>query len=40
MTLRVAALTTDTAHHRWFLRELTARPPEGAEFVVALLGER
>ncbi len=34
--MRIAILTTDTAHHRYFLRELDERLPSGSEIVLNL----
>lgn len=38
--MRLGVLTTDTPHHRYFLRELQRRMPEGVEIVLTLFEER
>lgn len=38
--IRVAVLTTDTPHHRYYLRRLWNEAPQGVEFVLALFETR
>jgi formyl transferase-like protein len=40
MAMRLGVLTTDTPHHRYFLREVQRRLPEGVEIVVSLFEDR
>ena len=38
--LRIAVLTTDTPHHRYFLRRLLRDLPPGSEIVVNIFEEK
>ncbi len=38
--MRIAVLTTDTAHHRYFLRRLSAQLPAGCDLVMAMFETR
>lgn len=40
MTLRIAILTTDTPHHRYFLRRMQGELPSGSRIVLNLFEEK
>jgi hypothetical protein len=40
MTLRVAVLTTDTSHHRWFVQQLVARSSSNVTVALVLFETR